>query len=152
MAGLTAELEPVLDGSVLVESVLDEPVPVLDESVLPESVLFVVSAEESVVDESVPDESDKSPLSASVVVVVVLEVVPDTLVASVSAHSCRPSADAAITATRPAVLVTMAASLLPRSCRFIFRAAFRRSGWATFRVSAAALDDSTLRPVTMRSL
>ena len=101
-------------------------------------------------DEPVPEEADESVLSASVVVVV--EVVPDTLVASVSAHSCRPSADAAITAARPTVLVTMVASLVPRSCRFIFRAAFRRSGWATIRVPAAALDDSTLRPATMRSL
>jgi hypothetical protein len=48
VAGLTAELEPVLDESVLDEPVPVEPVP--DDSVLPESVLLVAVSEESVLD------------------------------------------------------------------------------------------------------
>ena len=110
MAGLTAELvdsvavEPELDESVLDESVLE--VPVLDESVLEESALE--PDELASVEESVPAASVLVDASAS-----------DTLVASESAHSCRPSADAAITAATPRVLVMMVASLLPRSCRSI---------------------------------
>lgn len=153
MAGVTAEPfelldEPVLDESVLDESVLDESV--LDEPVVPETVPLVLLSDESVLDESVPDESvldepvpDESVLNESVLDVsgvwlplsasVVVAVVPETLVASVSAHSCRPSADAAITAATPTVVVMMVASLLPLSCRFIFRAAFLIPWWVTNR-------------------
>jgi len=103
VAGLTAELVD----SVAVESELDESVP--DESVrdvLEESALE--SDELVSVVESVPATS-----------VLVDESASGTLVASESAHSCRPSADAAITAATPIVPVMMALSLLPCSCRFI---------------------------------
>lgn len=120
MAGLTAELEvsesvvvSVSVDSVLLESVVDS-VPV--ESVLVESVL-VESVSASVDVPVSPVLSESSVLS--VVVVLVDESEPDRSVVWVSAHSCRPSADAAITAARPIVPVMMVLSLLPRSCIFI---------------------------------
>ena len=120
MAGLTAELEvpesvvvSVSVDSALLESVVDS-VPV--ESVSVASVL-VESVSASVDVPVSPVLSESSVLS--VVVVLVDESEPDRSVVWVSAHSCRPSADAAITAARPIVPVMMVLSLLPRSCRFM---------------------------------
>lgn len=124
MAGLTAELE-VLDESVE-DSVLVEPAPedsvpvVLVELVLVESVLVDPVLVDPVPASVVVSVLPVVPVESVLPVVVVLdESELDTLVASVSAHSCRPSADAAITAATPIVPVMIALSLLPRSCRFI---------------------------------
>ncbi|MGY4860120.1 hypothetical protein [Cryobacterium sp. AP23] len=165
MAGLTVALEEsVEDESVADESVVDSEVAeseldesvadsVLDVPVLEDSVLDVPALEDSVPDVPVLDVPvlDVVPvdsLSASVVPVDVSAL--DRLVASESAHSCRPSADAATTAARPIVLVMIVASLLPRSCRFISVPPFWCEPAPGVRTSF--LDDSRLRGEAMRFL